>query len=324
MGKTSMIHSTWLKPFRGRRPNDLIFRAITLLMVFVVIAIVIAIAWILVADSLPTIQQAGFSFLTKQDFDPVHDIYGVLPAIYGTLITSAFALIFAVPIGVGTAIFLVEYCPRPLRIPLAFLTDLLAAVPSVVFGLWGFLILARWLQHTGQPWLQQHLGFLPFFQGPSLGVGILAAGMVLTIMILPLIIAVSREVMLTVPRSQREALLALGATRWEVIRYAVLPPSRIGIFGGIILALGRALGETMAVTMVIGNQATKPSLSLFDTGYTLSSVIANQFGEATPGLFLSALVEAGLLVFLITIITNILARVLISRFGHRYTAGGNL
>jgi phosphate transport system permease protein len=319
-----MIRSTWLKSFQGIRMRDLVFRALTLFMVFVVIAIVLAVAWILVADSMPTIRQAGFSFLTRPDFDPVHDIYGGFPAIYGTLITSAFALIFAIPIGVGTAIFLVEYCPRPLRIPLAFFADLLAAIPSVVFGLWGFLILARWLQHTGQPWLQQHLGFLPFFQGPPVGVGILAAGMVLTIMILPLIVAVSREVMLTVPRSQREALLALGATRWEVIRYAVLPLSRIGIFGGIILALGRALGETMAVTMVIGNQATKPSLSLFDTGYTLSSVIANQFGEATPGLFLSALVEAGLLVFLITMITNILARFLISRLGRRYALGVNL
>jgi phosphate transport system permease protein len=316
-----VIHSIQLKSFRGIRPSDLIFRAVTLLMVFVVIVTVVAVAWILVVDSIPTIQQAGFSFLTRQDFDPVHDIYGVLPAIYGTLITSAFALIFAIPIGVGTAIFLVEYCPHPLRTPLAFFADLLAAIPSVVFGLWGFLILARWLQHTGQPWLQQHLGFLPFFQGTPLGIGILAAGMVLTIMILPLIVAVSREVMLTVPRSQREALQALGATRWEVIRHAVLPLSRVGILGGIILALGRALGETMAVTMVIGNQATKPSLSLFDTGYTLSSVIANQFGEATPGLFLSALVEAGLLVFLITMITNILARVLISHLGRRYALG---
>ncbi len=319
--KTSVMRSTWLKGFPGTRPGDLIFRGVTLVSVFIVIAIVVGIAWILVADSMPTIRQASFSFLTRQDFDPVHDIYGVLPAIYGTLVTSAFALIFAIPIGVGTAIFLVEYCPRPLRMPLAFFADLLAAVPSVVFGLWGFLILARWLQHTGQPWLQQHLGFLPLFQGPPLGVGILAAGMVLTIMVLPLIVAVSREVMLTVPRSQREALLALGATRWEVIRHAVLPLSRIGIFGGIILALGRALGETMAVTMVIGNQATKPSLRLFDTGYTLSSVIANQFGEATPGLFLSALVEAGLIIFLITMITNILARVLISRLGRRYTPG---
>ena len=319
-----MIRSIRLKSFQGLRPGDLIFRAMTLLIVLMVVAIVVGIAWLLVVDSLPTIRQAGFSFLTGQDFDPVHDIYGVLPAIYGTLITSAFALIFAIPIGVGTAIFLVEYCPRPLRVPLAFFADLLAAVPSVVFGLWGFLVLARWLQHTGQPWLQQHLGFLPFFQGTPLGVGILASGMILTIMILPLIVAVSREVMLTVPRSQREALLALGATRWEVIRYAVLPLARVGISGGIILALGRALGETMAVTMVIGNQATKPSLSLFDTGYTLSSVIANQFGEATPGLFLSALVEAGLLVFLITMITNILARVLIRRLERRYALGVKL
>src|SRR5690242_17007936 len=256
-----MIRSVGLKSFQGLRPGDLVFRAITLLIVLIVVALVVGIAWLLVVDSLPTIRQAGFSFLTRQDFDPVHDIYGVLPAIYGTLITSAFALIFAIPIGVGTAIFLVEYCPCPLRMPLAFFADLLAAVPSVVFGLWGFLVLARWLQHTGQPWLQQHLGFLPFFQGTPLGVGILASGMVLTIMILPLIVAVSREVMLTVPRSQREALLALGATRWEVIRYAVLPLARVGISGGIILALGRALGETMAVTMVIGNQATKPSLS---------------------------------------------------------------
>ncbi|HCI79580.1 MAG TPA: phosphate ABC transporter permease subunit PstC, partial [Ktedonobacter sp.] len=174
----------------------------------------------------------------------------------------------------------------------------------------------------GEPWLQRYLGFLPFFQGQFHGLGLLAAGMILVVMVLPLIIAVSREVILTVPRSQREALLALGATRWEVIRYAVLPFSRVGIMGGIILALGRALGETMAVTMVIGNQATRPSASLFDTGYTLSSVIANQFGEATPGLFISALLEAGLIVFIITLITNILARVLIARMGRGGRVGG--
>jgi len=215
----------------------------------------------------------------------------------------------------------VDFCPRPLRIPLAFFTDLLAAIPSVIIGLFGFLLLAPWLQQTGEPWLQQHLGFLPFFQGQIQGVGMLAAGIVLTIMVLPLIIAVSREVMLTVPTAQREAMLALGATRWEVIRYAVLPFSRVGILGGIILALGRALGETMAATMVIGNQASKPSLSLFQTGYTLSSVIANQFGEATPGVFLSAVIEAGLIVFIITLITNILARVLISSMQRRGARG---
>ncbi len=296
----------------GLRPTDLLFRGITMFFVLVVLAVVLGVAIVLVIYSWPTITTFGMSFLTNQAFDPVHNLFGVGPAIFGTLVTSAFAMFFAVPIGVGVSIFLVDFCPRALRIPLAFFVDLLAAVPSVIFGLFGFLVLAPWLQHYGEPWLQKHLGFLPFFQGQIQGVGLLAAGMILTIMVLPLIIAVSREVMLTVPASQREAMLALGATRWEVIRYAVLPFSRIGILGGCILALGRALGETMAVTLVIGNQATKPSLSLFQTGYTLSSVIANQFGEATPGLFLSAVIEAGLIVFIITLITNFLARLLIS------------
>jgi len=294
------------------RLSDGIFRGITLLLVLVVIGLVIGVALVLVTGALPTLQQFGWSFLTNQAFDPIHNVYGVAPAIFGTVVTSAFALIFAVPLGLGTAIFLTDFCPRVLRIPLAFIAELLAAVPSVIFGLWGFLVMAPWLNTAAEPWLARYLGFLPFFQGQYHGLGLLAAGMILVVMILPLIISVSREVILTVPRSQREALLALGATRWEVIRYAVLPFSRVGIMGGIILALGRALGETMAVTMVIGNQATNPSLSLFNTGYTLSSVIANQFGEATPGFFISALLEAGLIVFIITLIANILARLLIA------------
>ena len=300
----------WITTRFGKKPTDLVFRGITLLFVFVVIATVIGVAAVLVVYSWPTITTLGLSFLTNQAFDPVHNIYGVAPAIFGTLYTSLFAMVFAIPIGLLAAIFVVDFCPRPLRIPLAFFTDLLAAIPSVIIGLFGFLLLAPWLQQTGEPWLQQHLGFLPFFQGQIQGVGMLAAGIVLTIMVLPLIIAVSREVM-----------LALGATRWEVIRYAVLPFSRVGILGGIILALGRALGETMAVTMVIGNQASKPSLSLFQTGYTLSSVIANQFGEATPGIFLSAVIEAGLIVFIITLITNILARLLINSMQSRGAKG---
>lgn len=298
-----------------RRLTDVLFRGLTLFLVLVVLATVIGVVIILLSGSMPTLQQFGFSFLTNQAFDPVHNVYGVAPAIYGTLVTSAFAMIFAVPIGVGAAIFLTDYCPRPLRIPLAFISELLAAVPSIIFGLWGFLTLSPWLGGTGEPWLQQHLGFLPFFQGSYHGLGLLAAGLVLIIMILPLIISVSREVMLNVPQAQREALLALGATRWEVIRYAVLPFASVGITGGAILALGRALGETMAVTLVIGNQASNPSLHLFDTGYTLSSLIANTFGEATPGLFISSLLEAGLIVFVITLITNIFARLLIARMG---------
>ncbi|HET8853584.1 MAG TPA: phosphate ABC transporter permease subunit PstC [Ktedonobacteraceae bacterium] len=312
----------WVTRRFGRRPSDLLFRGVTFLLVLVVLGLVVGVAWVLVTSSLPTIEQFGFSFLTNQAFDPVHNIYGVEPAIFGTLVTSVFAMIFAIPIGVGAAIFLVDFCPRPLRLPLAFFADLLAAVPSVIFGLWGFLILAPWLNTSGEPWLAQHLGFLPFFQGQYHGLGLLAAGLILTIMVLPLIIAVSREVMLVVPTAQREAMLALGATQWEVIRYAVLPFARIGILGGIILALGRALGETMAVTMVIGNQATRPSASLFDTGYTLSSVIANQFGEATPGLFLSALLEAGLIIFIITLITNFLARWLITSLSQQHRPGG--
>jgi len=311
----------WLTTRFGKRPIDLLFRGITLLFVLIVLAVILGVALVLMVNAWPTITTFGWSFLTNQAFDPVHAIFGVGPAIFGTLVTSAFALLFAVPIGVGASIFVVDFCPRPLRIPLAFFTDLLAAVPSVIYGLFGFLVLAPWLQLTGEPWLQQHLGFIALFQGQIQGVGILAAGMILTVMVLPLIIAVSREVMLTVPTAQREAMLALGATRWEVIRYAVLPFSRVGILGGVILALGRALGETMAVTMVIGNQATKPSASLFQTGYTLSSVIANQFGEATPGLFFSAVIEAGLIVFLITFITNALARWLISRLERKGAKG---
>jgi phosphate transport system permease protein len=316
---------TWLHQLRiaARRPGDLIFRSVTYTFVAVVLLTVLGIAWVLVANSWTTITTFGISFLSNEAFDPVHNSFGVRPAIFGTLVTSAFAIIFAVPLAVGTSIFLVDFCPRPLRAPLAFLVDTIAAIPSVVIGLWGLLVMVPWLQLTGQPWLQQHLGFLPFFQGTPHGFGLLAAVLLLTVMILPIITAISREVMLVVPVAQREALLALGATRWEVIRHAVLPFARVGITGGAILGLGRALGETIAVTMVIGNQATNPSWSLFDTGYTLSSVIANQFGEATPGAFRSAVIEAGLILLILTLLTNILARVLIDRLGRQRRTGGS-
>lgn len=314
--------SAWQRQLRvrARRPGDFLFRIVTVLLVTIVIAIVLGIAWILVSQSWPTIQTFGLSFLVNSAFDPVHDVYGVSAAVFGTLITSLFAILLATPLGVGAAIFLTDFCPPRLRAPLAFLIDALAALPSVVLGLWGFLAFAPWLQHTGEPWLQQHFGFLPFFQGIPHGLGILAAGLILTFMVLPIITAITREVMAVVPNSQREALLALGATRWEVIRHAVLPFSLIGIIGGVMLGLGRALGETIAVTLVIGNEATHPSASLFDTGYTLASVIANQFTEATPGLFFSAVVEAGLLLLLLSLLTNILARMLVARL-NRSRAG---
>jgi phosphate transport system permease protein len=306
----------------ARRPGDLLFRALLGLFVVLVVAIVLGVAWILLSESWLSIRTFGLSFLTNKAFDPVHNTFGVGPAIFGTLVTSAIAMLFAIPLGVGTAIFLIDYCPRWLSAPLAFLVDTLAAIPSIVIGLWGFLVFAPWLQLTGEPWLQKHLGFLPFFQGTANGVGLLAAGMILTIMVLPIITAISREVMKIAPVSQREAMLALGATRWEVIRYAVLPFARAGIIGGAILGLGRALGETIAVTLVVGNQASPISASLFNTGYTLASVIVNQFGEAAASpLFLSAVLEAGLLLLLITLVVNIIARVLISRLGRERVGG---
>ena len=313
----------WVKKLQvqARRPGDFLFRGLTYLLVLLVLCVVVGIAWVLLSSSFPTIKAFGFNFLTNEAFDPVHNTFGVRPALFGTIETSFFALIFAVPIGVGTAIFLVDFCPRVLRAPLGFIIDLLAAIPSIVLGLWGAVVMLPWLQQTAQPWLQKYLGFLPFFQGGVHGYSIMAAGLLLIVMILPIITAISREVMLVVPKAQREGLLALGATRWEVIRYAVIPFARAGITGGAILALGRALGETIAVTLVIGNQASQPSLSVFDTGYTLSSVIANQFNEATPGLFQSAVLEAGLLLLIITLIVNVLARLLISRLGRERVGG---
>ena len=329
--KVQVIARSWRDSLRvqARRPGDLIFRILIYVFVLLVIAIVAGVTWVLISSSWPTIQAFGLSFLTNTVFDPVHNIYGVAPALFGTIYTSLLAMLIALPLGIGTAVFLVEFCPRAFKGPLGFLVDSLAAIPSVVLGLWGFLFFAPWLQSTGEPWLAQHFGFLPFFQGTPHGVGLLAAVLILVVMILPIVTAISREVMLVTPRAQREALLALGATRWEVIRHVVLPFSRAGLLGAAILSLGRALGETIAVTMVIGNQATKAdtfigNFSLFNTGYTLASVIANQFSEATPGLFFSAVLEAGLLLLIITLLTNILARVLVARMGARASGGLNV
>jgi phosphate transport system permease protein len=309
--------ASWLERLRvqARRPGDFLFRGGVYLFVAIVLFMVAGIAFVLVERSWLSITTNGWAFLSNDAFDPNNNTYGVRPAIFGTLVTSAIALLLATPIGIGTAIFLVDFSPRRLRAPLAFLVDAIAAIPSVVIGLWGLIVFAPWMQKTGGPWLQDHFGFLPFFQGTPRGVGILTAGLILTVMILPILTAIAREVMLVVPVAQREALLAVGATRWEVIRHAVLPFAQAGIVGGAILALGRALGETIAVTMVIGNQANQLSASLFDTGYSLSSVIANQFGEATPGVFQSAVLEAGLILLFITLITNVLARLLIARMG---------
>jgi phosphate transport system permease protein len=266
----------------------------------------------------PALRQFGLQFLTSSAWDPVAGQFGAAPAIAGTIITSLIALVLATPLALGGAIFLSEFSPIWLRQPLSFFVDLLAAVPSVVYGLWGVFFLLPMLREQVMPFLRDtmHLGATPFFAGPAYGPSVLAAGLILAIMVLPYIAAVSREVLMAVPRSQREAALALGATRWETITGAVVPYARSGIIGGIILGLGRALGETMAVTMVIGNRH-ELAASLFAPGYTMASLIANEFSEATSDLHLAALMAVGFVLFLVTLIVNGIARWLVWRTGGR-------
>ncbi|HEX8190387.1 MAG TPA: phosphate ABC transporter permease subunit PstC [Pyrinomonadaceae bacterium] len=256
-----------------------------------------------------SIREFGLAFLTGREWNPIRGEFGALPFVYGTVVSSLLALLLAVPVSLGIAVFLVEQAPRRLARPLAFLVELLAAIPSVVYGLWGIFVLAPFLrEHVGPP-LQKWLGWLPFFQGTVTGIGLLTGGCVLAIMVTPIITAVVRDVLAAVPVSQREAALALGATRWETTR-VVLANGAPGIAGAVILGLGRAVGETMAVTMVIGNRP-EISLSLFEPSYTIASVIANEFTEATGDLYLSALVELGLVLFLVTFIINGAARLLV-------------
>jgi len=272
--------------------------------------LVAALTW----ESWAAMRAFGLRFLVTSHWDPVAGEFGALPFIYGTLVSSLLALLIAVPLSLGAAIFLAELAPAWVRPPVAFLIEMLAAVPSVVYGLWGIFVLVPWLRDWVQPALGRTLGFLPLFQGPPYGIGMLAAGLILSIMIVPYITSVSREVLLAVPGSQREAALGLGATRWETTRIAVLRYGRSGLIGAILLGLGRALGETMAVTMVIGNRP-EVSISLFAPGYTMASVLANEFTEATSDLYVSALVEIGLLLLVVTVLVNGLARLLVWSVG---------
>lgn len=262
----------------------------------------------------PALRQFGPSFFISSDWDPVRGQFGAAPAVFGTIVSSFIAVMIATPLAVGVAIFLSEFAPRWLRQPVAFLVDLLAAIPSVVYGLWGILVLLPVMREHVMPFFKEtlHLGDFALFAGPAYGPSMFAAGCILAIMILPFISAVTREVLMAVPRSQREAALALGATRWEMIWDAVLPYARSGIIGGVILGLGRALGETMAVTMVIGNRH-EISASLFAPGYTMASLIANEFSEATSDLHVSALMAVGAGLFVVTIIVNVIARWLVWR-----------
>ena len=277
---------------------------------FIIILILSAIIIQLTIMSLPSIQKYGFAFLYTSKWDPVFEVFGALPFIFGTLVTSLVALLIAVPIGLGTAIYLAEYAPTGVRKSVSLLVDLLAAIPSVVYGLWAIFQLVPLMRSCVQPFLGKYLGFLPFFQGPNYGVGMLSASVVLAIMIVPFIISVSREVILAVPNVYKEAAYAIGATRWEAVWSIILSYGKSGIIGSVILALGRAIGETMAVTMIIGNNV-KISASLFSPGYTLASVIANEFSEATSNIYLSSLIYVGLVLLVVSIFFNVVARFLI-------------
>ena len=299
--------------------GDTIFNTVVHASVWVFLAVLAGIVIVLVSQSIPSVQSSGLSFLTSSNWDPVTGNFGAAPMIVGTLIVAGIAMILAGIVGLAAALYLVEFAPRWLREPVAFLIELLAYIPSVVYGLWGLLVMAPWLQQNIQPWIQQRLGAIPFFNGAPYGVGIMAASLILSIMLLPLIVSISREALLLVPDSQREAMLALGATRWEMLRQAVIPYARGGIFGAIILSLGRALGETMAVAMTIGGGHRIPE-TIFDQGYTLASVIANEFNEVTSDLYRSALIETGLILFIITAIVNVAAYVLLQRMNRMRSA----
>jgi len=312
------LPADWLEKDRrrlrveGSAVSDRIYEILTAGCAIVIPALVIAIAVAIFAAAWPAFSRLGLSIVTSSDWDVANGHFGAAPAVFGTLVSSAVALIIATPLALGVAIFLSEFSPAWLRQPVGFLVDLLAAIPSVVYGLWGIFVLNPLLREDVMPFLRDtlHLGATPFFRGPAYGPSMLSAGLILAIMALPYISAVSREVLMAVPRSQREAALALGATRWEMIRDAVIPFAKSGIIGGIMLGLGRALGETMAVTMVIGNRL-EISASLFAPGYTMASLIANEFSEATNDLHLSALMAVGAILFVITLVVNGVARWLV-------------
>ncbi len=300
--------------------GDLIYRSVLTVLAMLLPLLVLLIAVELVSNAMPAVSKFGFGFLFHSTWDPVRGQFGALPLIFGTLYSSLVALVIAVPLALGCAIFLTEFAPRWLRTPVATLIELLAAVPSVIYGLWGIFVLIPLLRDHLWPVARHVLGKLPIFSGVFYGPSVLAAGVILAVMVLPYITAVSREVLLAVPPSQREAGLALGATRWETVTTVILPYGRAGIIGAVILGLGRALGETMAVTMVIGNRH-EVSASLLQPGYTMAAAIANEFSEAVSDMHLAALFMVGAVLFLITIIANTLARVLVWRVARGSAVG---
>ena len=306
---TTVLATTALRR-RTTQTGDQLARLITLAFAASILLVTFLLVWQLWMSSAPTRHKFGFAFLFTSTWDPVTEDFGALPFIYGTVVTSFLALLISVPLGVGSAIFLSELAPARISNALTFLVELLAAIPSVIYGVLALFLLVPIMRTYVEPSLKSTLGFLPLFKGPVFGFGFLTAGMVLSIMTVPFIISVSREALLAVPREQREAALALGATRWETTWQIVVPYAKLGILGSIFLGLARALGETMAVTMVIGNDP-KISASLFASGYSIAAVIANEFAEAPGQTYQSALIELGLVLFFLTIVINGVARLMI-------------
>lgn len=304
----------------GSRAGDRLFKGGLTVAALAIPVLMGLLVYELYVGSQLAIERYGLGFVTGTSWDPVAEQFGALPLIFGTLLSSAIALVIAVPLSLGVAIYLTEFAPRVIRQPVAFIIELLAAIPSVVYGLWGIFVLMPILQKQFFPFLRDTLGFLPFFTGPIYGPSMLAASMILSIMIMPFIMSVAREVLLAVPGSQREAALALGATRWEAVISAVVPYARSGIIGAIILGLGRALGETMAVTMLIGNRH-EIAASLFAPGYTMAAVIANEFSEAATDIHFAALTYVALVLFCVTVLVNAGARLLIWRVARGAAAG---
>lgn len=302
-------------------PTDQVFQAIVTGFGGLVIVILAGLVALLVIDSLPSIERYGLGFITSSTWDPVKEEFGAWPYVYGTLFSSFLALLIATPVAVGAALFLAEYAPTWLRNPVSFVVELLAAIPSIIYGLWGFFVLAPVMRRTVEPFLKAVFENIPVLNtlvsGPVLGRDILVAGVILAIMILPTIMSVAREVFMTVPNTQREGMIGLGATKWETITWAVLPYARSGVIAAAMLGLARALGETMAVTMVIGNSSRSVNFSLFTPGYTMASAIANQFREADKEIYFAAIVNVALVLLIVSGVVNGLARLIVWKFASR-------
>ena len=301
---------------RGWNIGDFVFKNLTMLFALGVLSLVFLMGYEMYAGSGPSLAKFGWHFLVSSTWDPVREEFGAMPLIYGTVVSSLLGLLIALPLSLGVAMFLSELAPRWLERPLSFLVELLAAIPSIVYGLWGVFVLVPWLRLTVEPWLRSSLGFIPLFSGPGYGFGMLAAGLILSVMVLPIVASISRDVMRSVPNLQREAALGLGATRWETTK-VILTSSKSGILGATLLGLGRAVGETMAVTLVIGNRSEIVA-SLFAPSYSMASVLANEFAEATTDMYTSALIEIALVLFVVTVVLNALARLIVWSVTRRF------